>query len=74
MRDMINKRNLEQNERITRDVYVSETCSVCDKEISKARDILIDVDTDKYICKHCASLDNEIVTSECDYLYSEEEI
>ena len=74
MKDMINKKSKNKNEKVTRDVFVSENCSVCGREIFKVSDILVDVDTDKYICRHCAEQNHEITTSECGYLYSEKEI
>jgi len=45
------KMNLQRKANIHSDVY--ESCSECGRDMFRTKDIWVDEDTDKYICKHC---------------------
>jgi transposase-like protein len=54
------------------DSFVYENCSICGKDLWKASQIRVDVETDKYVCKCCAKKYNLHTTEAMDY--SDEEI
>lgn len=37
----------------TYDDMVSEECSICGKELTKTKDIFVDTECDRYVCKSC---------------------
>lgn len=53
--------------------YINENCTICGKKFKRVEDILVDVESDTYVCKKCSEK-HRIIVKECGALYSEEEI
>ncbi|OHD25752.1 MAG: hypothetical protein A2086_14190 [Spirochaetes bacterium GWD1_27_9] len=48
-------------------LYISENCFYCDKELTKTKDIFIDIEFDRYVCKSCAKRHNLSVVECMEY-------
>lgn len=54
------------------DSFINEQCSICGKEFKNAKQIYVDMDTDKYVCKSCGKKYHLHTTERMDY--SDDEI
>ena len=45
------KMNLQRKANIHSDVY--ESCSECGRDMFRTKDIWLDRETDRYVCRHC---------------------
>lgn len=54
--------------------YINESCNICGKIFINIEDIMVDLDTDNYVCKNCAE-QYDLNYSQClDYTEDEEGI
>jgi predicted SprT family Zn-dependent metalloprotease len=53
--------------------YINEECGICHKKFRKFKNILVDIDDDKYVCKSCGTK-HHLNVRELSITYSENEI
>lgn len=57
--------------RYREDDGVYESCSICGRDMFSVRDILIDKETDRYVCSKCKMI-HKLDTVRCRDLFGEE--